>query len=798
MNKYYNFRYPYASLLILILSSFLLSNCIRKPDGSSFIDTAIFSNFLTNSQSPIQLKVRVQGLAGGASFTISDQDSEILSIAGNGDFEFSKKKTKYSEFTVSIVSQPVTTPSQTCVITNPTGILNPASNLVEINCGTKFFALNLNVFGIASTATGTLSVRNGAVDTLNLTTDGTYSFSAQVPDSGSYSAAILTNPNKHNCILEPVPAAAGTVNGAPVTLNVNCLSLTDSLPVDQTVIGPNDNLIFTFSKPVTPMSCNFVAPPATCLADLSAAALPPVAANYNGNRLTISPNPNWNNGLRQCVQLAGCTEAGTNRPFNLPRPASYAVTNQIKYVSVGGAAVGTCSTVATACANIQFAISQCNVLSPCFVLVSQGVYSIATIPDRILLIDRLQLLGGFRPDFQLRDTAAFQTTIRDDMGIGVCGANDPTSCTPIAGGGLALTSDVLIQGFTILTNSNNRVSTGIWLNNINTGASSLSIDGNIVLGSNSAAAYALMISRSGVYASNVSPSFIVSGNYILGGSGNSMSVGLRLLNGTQGFVLNNSISGGSHLTLNDGIDSSIGITVGNAVNSTTQSLVIANNIINAFHVNGTPAVTATTSSGIQALSINSPNFYVLHNTIYGGNGSTRSYGIHHQATGALNVNVVNNQLSANPAATNRICMNYDTNSVNGASDIRGNNFLGCNIPVQSFPGGTFRLCGPEPASLRESTFCIALLTNLTAMNFNHDPLFPAPTGNLDVFLLNGNSRCNSVYGGVDPGYPPPLSQIYQRDIRGATRTANVLPAPVPTGSFGYSIGAFEYNGSCVP
>ncbi|MBM9579804.1 hypothetical protein JWG45_21895 [Leptospira sp. 201903070] len=798
MKQHSNSKHPLISFLFLILICLLLVACVPKPDGSSFIDTAVFSNYLTNAQTPIQLRVRVKGLANGASFTISDQDSENLSITGNGDFEFLKKKSKYSEFTISILSQPVTTPSQTCVITNPTGILSPDSNLVEINCGTKFFALNLNVFGIASSATGTLSVRNGAVDTLNLTTDGTYSFSAQVPDLGSYSAAILSNPNKHNCILEPVPAAAGTVNGAPVTLNVNCLSLIDSLPVDQTVIGPNDNLIFTFSKPVTPMSCNFVAPPATCLADLSAAALVPVAANYSGNRLTISPNPNWNNGLRQCLQLAGCTEAGTNRPFNLPRPTSYAVTNQIKYVSAGGAVAGACSTVATACASIQYAISQCNVLSPCFVLVSQGVYSIATIPDRIMLIDRLQLLGGFRPDFQFRDTTAFQTTIRDDVAGGVCGANDPTSCTPIAGGALALTSDILIQGFTIITNSNNQVSTGIWLNNINTGASSLSIDGNIILGSNSATPYALMLTRSGVYASSVSPSFVVSGNYILGGSGNSMSVGLRLLNGTQGLVLNNSISAGSHLNLNDGLDSSIGITVNNAVNNTTQSLVIANNIINAFHVNGTPPVTATTSSGIQALSINSPNFYVLHNTIYGGSGTTRSYGIHHQSTGPLNVNVVNNQFSTNPTATNRICMNYDVNSVNAGSDIRGNNFLGCNIPVQTFPGGTFRLCGPEPANLRESNFCITLLTNLAARNFSHDPLFPTPTGNLDVFLLNSNSRCNSVYGGVDPGYPFPLSQIYQRDIRGATRTANVLPAPVPTGSFGYSIGAFEYNGSCTP
>ncbi|WP_125231992.1 hypothetical protein [Leptospira adleri] len=798
MNKYYNFRqFKYASFL-LILSFFTLSSCVRKPEGGSIFDTAIFSNFLTNAQTPLKLKARVQGLASGASFTISDQDSEVLTISGNGDFEFPNKKMKYSEFSVSILSQPVTIPSQTCAITNPKGMITPDSNLVEINCGTKFFNLNVNVFGISNSASGTLSVRNGAVDTLNVTNDGTYSFSAQIPDSLSYSASILSNPNKHTCIIETIPPASGTINGAPVTLNVNCLSLLDSLPVDQTAIGSLDDVILTFSKPVTPMSCNFSAPPIYCFGNMSTSALPLTAADYNTNRLTIHPNINWNNGLRQCIQLSGCTESGTNRPFNLPQPTSYTVTNQIKYVNGTGTNVGSCGTVATSCNSIQYAISQCNTLSPCFVLVAQGSYSITTLADRIVLIDKLQLLGGFSMDFQSRDIVANQTTIQDNLGVGACGGSDLTSCTPIAGGSLTLTSDVLIQGFTLITNSNNRVATGIWLDNISTGAFTLTINKNTILGTASSAPYALMLARSGIYASNVRNSFIVSENYILGGSGNSMSIGLRLFNDTQGYVYNNSISGASHLNLNDGIDSSVGIAINNMADNFTQTLVIANNIINAYHVNGTPTVNAVTSKGIEALRINSPNFYVIHNTIFGGNGTTRSYGIHHQSTGAVNLKLVNNQFLTNPSATNRICLNYDTNNVNTASDIRGNNFFGCNPAVSSSPGGPFRVCGIEPSPLKDAFLCLTPLTNATQTNFSHDPLFQNPTGNLNVLLLNSNSKCNSVYGGVDPAYPPAISQFYQRDIRGTSRTSNILPAPVPTGSFGYSIGAFEYNGNCSP
>ncbi|RHX87353.1 hypothetical protein DLM75_17830 [Leptospira stimsonii] len=798
MNKYYKFRYTFNLFFLLLISFSFFFTCVPKPEGSSFIDAAVFSNFLTNAQTPLNLKIRVQGLANGGFFTITNQDSEVLSITGNGDFEFSKKKPKYSEFSVSVLSQPVVTPSQTCQITNPTGILSPDSNLVEVRCGTKFFNLNLNVYGIATTATGTLSVRNGAVDTLNLTNDGTFSFSGQVPDLGSYSATILSSPNKHTCVMETIPPATGSINGSSVTLNVNCLSLIDSLPIDQTAIGPLDNVILTFSKPVTPMSCNFSAPPAPCFGDMSASALAPTVASYTANTLTIRPNLNWNSGIRQCIQLSGCTEAGTNRPFNLPRPTSYAVTNQIKYVNGLGANVGSCGSVATSCNSIQYAVSQCNTLSPCFILVAQGTYPISVLSDRIILKDQLQLLGGFSLDFQSRDIVAYQTTIQDNLGIGACGGSDLTSCAAIAGGSLTLTADLVIQGFTIITNPNNAVSTGIWLNNISTGASTFRIDQNKILGTASSAPYGLMQTRSGIYASNVRNSFFITGNYILGGSGNSMSVGLRLFNDTQGFVLNNSISGGSHRNLNDGIDSSIGIAINNMADNTTQSLVIANNIINSFHVNGTPAINAVTSKAIEALSINSPNFYVFHNTMYGGSGTTRSFGIHHQSTGVLNLNIVNNQILTNPLATNRVCLNYDVNNVNNTSDLRGNNFFGCNPAVASSPGGQFRVCGIEPSPLRDSFLCLTPLTNNTQLNFAHDPIFPNPSGNLDVLLLNSNSKCNSVYGGVDPAYPPAIAQFYRKDITGSLRTSNALPAPVPAGSFGYSIGAFEYNGNCVP
>ncbi|PKA05731.1 hypothetical protein CH375_03535 [Leptospira ellisii] len=800
-NFYKSAKRTLPFLFWIPLSSLLIS-CIPKPASSSAVDGMIFANYVFQSQTPIPLKIRVQGLAAGASFQISNQDSETLWIDRNGDFEFAAKKAKYSPFTVNVDVQPVTTPSQICVITNPNGILDPNSNLVEINCGTRFYDVKLNVFGISNSATGALRVRNGSVDTLAVTADGTHTFSAQVPDLGNYSVTILSHPNKHRCTLEPLPPASGTINGGPVTLNVNCLSLLSSVPADQTVLTPNDTIRFTFSKSVEPWSCSFtvptpVPPAGACSADLSGSADPIAAADYSGDTVTVRPNPSWPTGLNQCIQLSGCREAVTNRPFRITSPTRFSVGAQIKYVTAGGVAAGTCDTVANACSGIQYAVSQCNTVSPCFVMVSGGIYPVNAISDRVLLIDKLQLLGGFSSDFQNRDIDAYQTVIRDDLGAGGCGSSEVTSCAAIAGGTITVNSNIIIQGFTIVTNPFNPWSTGIWLDNINTGANSLIIDKNRILGStNSISPYGLFIVRSGIYVSNIRPNLVLTENYIVGGSGNSQSVGIRILNNTEGVLNKNWISGASHVNLNDGLDFSLAISINNPAVNTTQSLKIINNVLNGYHETAATPVSAVSSAGIQALAINSSNFILIHNTIFGGEGTSRSFGIHHQAVGNLNVILLNNQIVSNPLATSRICAKYDVNPVNNLSNINGNNFFGCSVPVETSTN-SFRVCGPEPGILREAFGCTTLLTNVSDANFNHDPIFRAATNDQDVFRLDQNSKCNSVYGGFDPGYPPPIPLLYQFDLLGNARSQN-SSASVPAGSFGYSIGAMEFDGVCDP
>ncbi|TGK38442.1 hypothetical protein EHQ12_04740 [Leptospira gomenensis] len=780
--------------------------CVPRPENVSITESSLFFRLFSktslNDPVSVSLKVKVLGLNNPGTLTVQNQDSETITISSNGEYSFPTQMTEFSNFTVSILTQPVTVPAQTCAITNPTGTISQNANLVEINCGTSFFPLNLNVFGIAVPSTGSLSIRNGAVDTLNVTADGAYTFSAQVPDQGSYSVRVLGSPAGHTCFVEAVPPPNGTVNNAAVTLNVNCLSVLSTNPPNQTALLDSDNIVVTFSKPVQAGSCALAAPtpapPSTCNVDLQAAV---GAINTVGNQVTLSPAVSWPGGSNQCIQLSGCLEDGTGRPFQISRPATFTVASpgNIKYVTPTGLnSVGACATIGTACNSITYAASQCIPGGVCSVLVTQGTYDVNAMFQRIQLTSGVQLIGGFNNTFTVRDPRTFTTTIRDRIPAGACGNTGiASSCSPIFNTvGLNTNFDIVIKGFTILTNPFNSNSAGILLDTINVGGNRILISENTILGSTSSGGYCFLCVNSGITAIGI-PRVHILGNYILGGSGNSMSAGILLSNNTNAIITNNAISGGSHSGVSPN-DASVGIWISNLVRSATQLVYITNNLIQSHHVIASPPVNAVNSYGVMALEVDSPDLVLAHNSIYGGDGTQRSVGIIQQANATLtDVTLVNNQISANGFATvQSYCINYDTtNAVGGNSVIRGNNFDGCTDVVRTSTG-SFGLCAAEPAPLESVPGCATFLTNAGQTNFRHNPNYVTPSAPWNVFKPGTMSRCNSVFGGQTP--PAVTGFLTQFDFSFAGRTINVAPDPVPVGSNGFSIGAYEFDGSCNP
>lgn len=777
--------------LLLFLFFLLLQNCFPKPSGTSFLDTFTFANFASIAQTPIPLKVKLSGLTGGT-LVLSNQDNETLSISANGDSNFSELKAKYSSYTVNVKTQPAVTPAIDCAITNPSGILTPFFEYVEVICATRSYPLSVQIYGISSSVSGSLQIRSGGVDLLNLSGDGTYTFAAQIPDQANYSIQIVASPQNHVCQFEIPANATGTMSG-PNSVLVNCLSVTNSSPANQTVLKPTDNIDLTFSKNVSGCVLDPVNTPAGNLKS----SHPGSSFSYpTSNTVRIISGGTWTTGVNQYVRLTGCIDPGTGKAYNngTPLTFTYTVASEVKYARPGGAGAGLCDTVAAACSSIRYAITQCAAV-PCFVLVSEGTFSIAdNATQRIDLKDGVNLMGGFDTTFTQRNGTTHTTIIEDISPFGNCGATEGVTCAPIFAGPpfTTMTSNLVVNLFTIKTNPNNPWATGVFLNGLATGASQLIIAGNVIQGTDSASAYTATTIRSAVAAYNVTPNLNISYNYILGGGGNSISAGIYN-NGSWGVIYSNWLNGGSHVG-STAADFSTALLVRNL--SAAQPLIVSNNVVNSYQQIGTPAVTAASTSGLRFQNVTSTNVHLIHNTVFGGVGTNESIGIYSLGS-AVETKIANNQIFTNTTATNRICLSYGV-TPGASAEVKGNNLFNCSILGQT-PAFNFGLCAGNPGPLQNNLLCIINLVNgANAQNFSHNPGFLPPTSPLTYYLIGAGSKCATVFGGVDPNYAGFIT-LYQNDFFGIARTTNTSPTfPVPTGSFGYSIGVKEHDGTCAP
>ncbi|MDV6235261.1 hypothetical protein CH379_006435 [Leptospira ellisii] len=768
---------------------FLLTfpSCIARPSGEALLDTYIFSNFFSISLTPLVLNVKVSGMSGGL-LVLEDQNSKTLNISSNGDFSFSDPIQRYSSYTVSILNQPTSSPEKICSLTNPTGILTPFFSYVEVVCATKTYPISVNVFGIASAA-GQLQIRSGNTDVLNLSSDGTYSFAAQIPDQSGYSLQILGSPENHTCQFETPATASGTMISPGIAVNVNCLSVIVATPADQTVLKPTDDINLTFSKEVAGCTLDGTNVPAGNLKSSHPASNLGFTAI---DKVRVSSGGTWTAGLNQYVRITGCFDPNTGKQFNNGNPLvfAYTVANEVKYVTTTGAPAGTCD-YTTPCSSIRYAINQCAAI-PCFVLVAGGTYTVSdNATQRIEMRDGVNLLGAFSADFSQRNSNTFKTTVQDLSPPGNCGATEPTTCAPIYAGTplTTLTADLLINQITVRPNPNNAWATGILFNNLNTtGAFQAVVAGNGFEGTPSPAPYAAGTVRSGIAAYNSGPNLTIAYNYVLAGSGNSVSAGI-LTDTSQGAIYSNWVNGNSHVGTG-AADHSTGILIRNL--SGAQTMAVSNNVVNSYQQIGSSGVTAYRTSGIFTVNSPSTNLFLLHNTVFGGVGTTDSFGIQ-QIGSASAAKIANNQIFTNTGATgNKVCLNF-TPAPSGNLEVKGNNLFDCNVLAKT-PLFNSTLCAGNPGPLR-NTLCLLDLAPVNFQNFSHSVVFAAPTNPFTFYFLGPNSDCRSVFGGVDPAYPA-INVLYQNDLSGALRTPNVAPAPVPAGSFGYSIGAFEYNGGC--
>ncbi|TGK38811.1 hypothetical protein [Leptospira andrefontaineae] len=799
---------PKLYSILLIVFTLSTMGCYTKPKKSGILDFMNISNFvsyLTGTAFPIN--VQVNGLTNSGTLVVElGINSEQLTFTAAGTQSFSGYFDPNIVYTLSIITAPATLPTQTCIISNPNLNLTFASTTFVVNCAENWYKANVVVTGIDSTNNTNLQIYNNGTDLKTTSANGTVSF--DVGDGLGYDITLGTMPtvpSTHNCLVITTPSN-GTIAGADVNLQISCLTLMKtSVPAAGAFFPSTKQMVFTFSAPVT-----------GCVLDATGGG-PPYSAGtasnspgitYAGNTARVAPTTlPWSFGaltfpLDVVFILTGCKDAvalangGATISLNVRM-----MEGDVYFVSdTSGNDSNTCMDPSDSCKTIQTGVNQCTPSSICTVFVEGGDYVIigTTSPITLNSSGGVRLLGSFDSAFTTQDLDGTPTRIFDNRNIVQCPGTVLSSneCAPITitASGMAgdSTKAHVVQGFSIFADETKQNAFGIRI--LNGDANSyIYIYANYIsggqggLGVENAAG-----TRGGIYLLSSPSNNQIDTNVIKGGFGALSSSAVYSYNSNV-YLLRNRISG------DKAVNDSHSVLL---VNFVDRLVAIINNTMN-FRPYTDGAATSQFNYGIR----NEENtalikHYIAGNTIYAGGATVGSnYGIYMTGV-ATNAQMANNLIVGQ--GSNAVCTSFSTTPSTN-SIFRGNS-LDCpsgktvTVGATNFSifcgNGTFNITG---LCLVANAFMNDVLSATRSnQNFLTTPSFngyPIAQPWLAMSTATGGP-CSIAFGGVETtSYLNSFDANYKLDaVIGApvTRTTSSGGA-TPSGSDGYSIGAFELD-----
>jgi hypothetical protein len=158
------------------------------------------------------------GLAG-TGLILQQNGGADLMVTTNGNFAFATTVASGSPYAVTVKAQP-SNPSQTCTVTNGTGVVGTGNvTNVSVSCTTNRYTIGGAVTGLSGTG---LVLQNNAGDDLAVNADGSFTFATAIASGAGYAVTVKTQPTgpAQTCA---VTGNSGTVAGANVTsVAVNC------------------------------------------------------------------------------------------------------------------------------------------------------------------------------------------------------------------------------------------------------------------------------------------------------------------------------------------------------------------------------------------------------------------------------------------------------------------------------------------------------------------------------------------------------------------------------------------------
>jgi len=155
---------------------------------------------------------------------LQNNGGDDLYVTGNQDFKFRTQLLDGEPYNVTVVTQP-TLPSQTCTLTNSTGVINGKNATVRATCKTNKYTVGGTVSGLSGQVILHNDVPQSPYDALTIDADGAFTFARDITDGSNYSVSVFRQPSVQTCT---VTRGSGSLNGANVD-NV-ALACADNVP----------------------------------------------------------------------------------------------------------------------------------------------------------------------------------------------------------------------------------------------------------------------------------------------------------------------------------------------------------------------------------------------------------------------------------------------------------------------------------------------------------------------------------------------------------------------------------------
>jgi hypothetical protein len=259
---------------------------ISLPTATAAVAIALSACGSGSGVATAPIEATVTGLPDGATMQLADNNADILSVSGNGTFDFPDGVPLGSSYDVTISTQP---PGSTCAVANATGTADldgdPITN-VAVTCSPSP-AIGGTLSGLSAGASLTLA---DATTTLALTANGTFMFSDRYAAGAPYSVSVASQPSGQICSVANGAGTIDTAGDGVVNIAVSCV-VAGSL--GGTVNGLAPAQILTLSDGISDTSVT--ANGLFGFSDAFAAGAPygvSVAAQPTGQVCTVSSNGN--------------------------------------------------------------------------------------------------------------------------------------------------------------------------------------------------------------------------------------------------------------------------------------------------------------------------------------------------------------------------------------------------------------------------------------------------------------------------------------------------------------------------